>query len=151
MVLYSYIRSNSNYITKWSSLPVVQPKCSLQSLPVATYTHNTDTIHTIAMHIHNTCVHVVMYLYACMIHTAYIHLYMHLYIAIHMHTWIHTYMDAYRYLSRKGTSAYFSSSPIWWILFNVIQNLLESWLDSKIPNLILEIPVYQIRRKYICD
>ena len=28
---------------------------------------------------------------------------------------------------------------------NVIQNPLESWLDSKIPESILVIPVYQIR------
>ena len=29
--------------------------------------------------------------------------------------------------------------------FDMIQNLLDSWLDSKIPNFILEIPVHQIR------
>ena len=39
--------------------------------------------------------------------------------------------------------------PTLWILFDVIRNLLESWLDSKIPDVIPEIPVYQIRRKYI--
>ena len=31
-----------------------------------------------------------------------------------------------------------------WILFDVIRNLLESWLDSKIPNMILDIPAYQM-------
>ena len=36
--------------------------------------------------------------------------------------------------------------PTLWILFNVIRNLLESWLDSRIPDVILEIPAYQIRR-----
>ena len=29
---------------------------------------------------------------------------------------------------------------------NVIRNLLDSWLDSKIPDFILEIPVHQIRK-----
>ena len=29
------------------------------------------------------------------------------------------------------------------------KNLLESWLDSNIPNMILEIPMYKIRLKYI--
>ena len=29
---------------------------------------------------------------------------------------------------------------------NVIQNLLDSWLDSKIPDYILEIPVHQTRK-----
>ena len=29
---------------------------------------------------------------------------------------------------------------------NMIQNLLDSWLDSKIPDFILEIPVHQIKK-----
>ena len=35
------------------------------------------------------------------------------------------------------------------IFDNVIQNLLDSWLYSKIPDFILEIPVHQIRKAYI--
>ena len=44
-------------------------------------------------------------------------------------------------LPKSGTRG-----PTLWILFDVIRNLLESWLDSKIPDVIPEIPVYQIRR-----
>ena len=29
---------------------------------------------------------------------------------------------------------------------NVIQSLLDPWLDSKIPEFIIEIPVHQIRK-----
>ena len=32
---------------------------------------------------------------------------------------------------------------------NVIQNLLDSWLDCKIPDFIIEIPVHQIRKAYV--
>ena len=32
---------------------------------------------------------------------------------------------------------------------NVIRNLLDSWLDSKIPDFIPEIPVHQIRKAYV--
>ena len=32
--------------------------------------------------------------------------------------------------------------PTLWILFYVVQNLLRSWLDSKILDLISDIPVY---------
>ena len=36
-------------------------------------------------------------------------------------------------------------------LFDVIRNLLESWLDSKISDVILEIPTNQIRRNVSRD
>ena len=32
---------------------------------------------------------------------------------------------------------------------DLVRRLLESWLDSKIPDVILDILVYHIRRKYI--
>ena len=32
---------------------------------------------------------------------------------------------------------------------NLIWNFLDSWLDSKIPDFILEIPVHQIRKAYV--
>ena len=41
-----------------------------------------------------------------------------------------------------GASIANAMGPTLWILF---ENLLESWLDSNIPDVILEIPVYQIR------
>ena len=57
---------------------VVQPKCSLKSLYIATCTHSTDVTHMMAVHIYNTYMHVAMYLYVCMMHTAYI-IYMYIY------------------------------------------------------------------------
>ena len=44
-----------------------------------------------------------------------------------------------------------SRGPRLWILFDMIQNLLESWPNSKIPDVILEILVYQIRRNVSHD
>ena len=35
------------------------------------------------------------------------------------------------------------------VFSNVMWNLLDSWLDSKIPEFILEIPVHQIRKAYV--
>ena len=32
---------------------------------------------------------------------------------------------------------------------NEIQNLSDCWLDSKIPDFILEIPIHQIRKAYV--
>ena len=54
-------------------------------------------------------------------------------------------------IKTKAMYIYLTRGPTLWILFDMIRNLLESWLDSKIPDVILEIPTYQIRRNVSRD